>query len=63
MMDLLYPYCKMFVDDGCKLNPYQYDWVGDAVPVVAFNLRKGIQYIFFIIECELNGEWISTFNL
>jgi hypothetical protein len=48
MMDLLYPYCKMFVDDGYKLKPYPADWAGETKQVCASNnvVRDNILQIF-----------------
>jgi len=59
MMDLLYPYCKMFVDDGYKLKPYPADWAGDTEEVVADNnkMRDNILQVFeFGPDAKINKK-------
>lgn len=59
MMDLLYPYCKMFVDDGYKLKPYPADWAGDTKEVCADNnkMRDNILQIFeFSADAKINKK-------
>lgn len=65
MLDLLFQYSKMFVDDGYQLKPYPADWAGDTEEVCADNntVRNDIEHTFefaddaMMNKSEMDYQW------